>query len=101
MLNVFNIYHAVGPEKFTETEDQIRIYVGHVEASSLEMAFNKSQNLEFSWNINDPCRSTSIGDVIESNNKFYMVCATCFKELVEAAEDHATDSVELYDYSAE
>lgn len=101
MSQPFNIYHAVGPEKFTETEDQIRIYVGHVMTDSLEDAFRLSQNLETSWNPESPCRSTSVGDVIEYNNKFFMVCGNGFRELLEPEEDHAAYTADLYDYSAE
>ena len=90
-MKVFNIYHAVGPDKFTETEDQIRIYAGHVEAMSLEQAFIRSQNLEFYWNAESPCRSTSIGDVIETNGKFHMVCSTGFRLLVEEQPQNEVD----------
>ena len=101
MLQVFNIYHAIGPEKFTETEEQIRMYVGHVMAESLEHAYTVSQNASESWNESNPCRSTSVGDAIEINNKFFMVSGIGFKELIEPAEDHASYTVDLYDYSAE
>lgn len=99
-MEVFNIYHAVGPERFTETKDQIRLYVGHVEANSLEMAYRLSQNMEWPWNINSPCRSTSIGDLIECNNKFHMVCSFGFKELF-FEEEQVSVASDLYDCSAE
>lgn len=81
MKQIYNIYHAIGPEKFTESQDQIRIYVGHVEANSLNQAYALTQNLEWPWNINSPCRSTSVGDVIECDGKFYMVAGIGFIEV--------------------
>lgn len=79
---IYNIYHAEGPNKFFEVEDQPRFYVGHVEANSLQMAYTKSQNFEWPWNVDKPCRSTSVGDAIELNGKFYMVCGVGFKEIL-------------------
>jgi hypothetical protein len=99
-MKLFSIYQAVGPEKFTETEDQIRIYVGHVEANSFEMAYRKSQNTDIPWNFHNPCRSTSVGDVIECDGKFHMVSGMGFKELVFEEEQDAVSS-DLYDVSAE
>lgn len=86
-MNVYNIYHAAGQDKFQEIENQIRIYAGHVEANSLEMAYAKSQNIDIPWNHYSPCRSTSIGDIIEINGEYHMVCSFGFKLLVEPEDD--------------
>ena len=56
-------------------------YVGHVEADSLEHAYTLSQNLEETWNKNEPCRSTSIGDVIRFKNDLFLVHDFGFKKL--------------------
>lgn len=96
-MNVYNIYHAAGPDRFQEIEDQIRIYAGHVEATSLEMAFRESQNFEFHWNSDSPCRSTSVGDVIELNNKFYMVCNTGFRLILDEEEEEPVYEPDPYD----
>ena len=77
----FHIYHSTGEDRFQEVENQPRIYAGFVEANSLEKAFIQSQNDENVWNTANPCRSTSVGDVIESDEGFYMVCGMGFRLL--------------------
>lgn len=93
-MNQFHIYHSteVG-KRFTETENQKRVYVGFIEANSLEEAFLKSQNgiLMETWNILNPCRSTSVGDVIQDDLGFYMVCNMGFKKLDDAPEPNIPD----------
>lgn len=64
-----------------EVEDQERIHIGFVYTDSLENAFKLSQNLDNVWNTMDPCRSTSVGDVIECREGFYMVCSSGFRLL--------------------
>lgn len=80
-MKKYNIYHADGSAVFTETEKQHRQLVGSVMAHSLEDAFYLSNNLGKSWNELTPTRSTSIGDVIESDEGFFMVCGVGFKLL--------------------
>jgi len=75
----FHIHHATGPLKFTETKSQPRKYVGFVNATSLDEAFKKSQNLDEEWNPG--VRSTSVGDVIQDDDKFYLVKGIGFEEL--------------------
>lgn len=94
MKQIYNIYHAIGPEKFTESQDQIRIYVGHVEANSLNQAYALTQNHEWPWNVNAPCRSTSVGDVIECDGKFYMVAGIGFIEV--GTEEPADEDIQYY-----
>ena len=79
----FHIYHSTGKDRFQEVENQPRIYSGFVEANSLEKAFIQSQNQGDGdiWNAVNPCRSTSVGDVIESDEGFYMVCGMGFRLL--------------------
>lgn len=77
MKQIYNIYHAEHPT-FDESFEGNRIYVGSVEANSLEQAYAKSQNIEWPWNIDKPCRSTSIGDVIQCEDQFHMVAGVGF-----------------------
>jgi hypothetical protein len=61
---LFQILHAVGPDRFTEKEGQERIHAGFIRAKSPEDAYYRSQNgVCPAWD--DKCqRSTSVGDVI-------------------------------------
>ena len=92
-MTKYHIHHATGVYAFKEVEDQPREHVGFVKADSLEDAFKLSQNDRRTngeeeqlnndvWNPAHPCRSTSVGDVIQDNDKFFMVCGTGFKELI-------------------
>ncbi len=86
-MKQYHIFHATSPLRFTETEIQPREYAGFVYANSIEHAFILSQNNENVWNTANPCRSTSVGDVIQENDKFFMVCGQSFKELIEPEEE--------------
>lgn len=78
----YHIHLAVGPRMFTETDSQPRDYAGFVEANSLEDAFAKSQNTGLEhWNPYQPCRSSSVGDVIQDETGFYMILGTGFRHL--------------------
>lgn len=79
-MTQFHIYHSIGKDKFQEVENQPRQYVGFVEADSLEKAFEYAQNDHVDWAMNG-VRSTSVGDVIQSDEGFYMVCGIGFKLL--------------------
>jgi len=76
----YHIYHAVKPI-FEAVESQPRQYVGYVEADTLNEAFALSQNFDKSWNPYNPCRSTSVGDVIHATDGFHLVCGNGFKKL--------------------
>ena len=89
-MKQYHIFHTIIQSRFPERKIQARKYAGFVNATSLEEAFQLSQNFELPWNIYTPCRSTSVGDVIQDDNKFYMVCGTGFEELIEPKEDLAT-----------
>lgn len=93
IVRQFHIFHSIQPGvMFTETEIQPREYASFVVAHNLEEAFKLSQN-EFNkdWSTeHKPLRSTSVGDVIQDGDKFFMVCSTGFKELIEPEEDPAT-----------
>lgn len=80
-MEQYHIYHATGKNKFTEVVEQPREYAGYVFANSLEEAFVNAQNIDDEWNPTNPCRSTSVGDVIQADDGFYMVCSTGFKLL--------------------
>lgn len=86
-MRTFHIFHAVCPE-FTEALDQHRQYVGSVTAESVEQAFVRSQNLERHWNQQKPCRSTSIGDIIQEEGQDidYLVAGIGFKVLIDCHE---------------
>ncbi len=78
----YHIHHSTANGKFQEIEKQPREYAGFVEADSLEEAYMKSQNSSETWNPTNPCRSTSVGDVIQGDNGFHMVCGIGFKQLI-------------------
>ena len=67
----FLIWHCINP-KFTEEVFQLREVVGSVEATTINEAFFYSQNIDDSW-LNSDIRSTSVGDVIQDREKFYLV----------------------------
>jgi len=77
----YHIYHSTGKDRFSEVVDQPRIYAGFVEASSLEDAYALSQNIDQPWNPTNPCRSTSVGDVIQSDEGFFFVKGFGFDNL--------------------
>lgn len=79
-MTQFHIYHSIGKDRFQEIENQPRRYAGFVEADSLEKAFEYAQNDHVDWAMNE-VRSTSVGDVIESDEGFYMVCGMGFRLL--------------------
>ena len=88
-MQQFHIFHSTGSNKFQEVEKQPREYVGFVYANSIEHAFRLSQNDENVWNTANPCRSTSVGDVIQSDEGFYMVCGIGFKLLDETSKNES------------
>jgi len=88
-MKQYHIFHAISPLRFTETEIQPREYAGFVQANSIEKAFEYAQNDHIDWAMNE-VRSTSVGDVIQDDDKFFMVCGIGFKELVQPEEDLAT-----------
>ena len=62
--------------------DQPRKHVGFVNAKNLESAFEKTQNLTKDWNEANPCRSVSIGDVLQDPaGRAHMVMPTGFKQI--------------------
>jgi hypothetical protein len=76
----FEIYHVTNP-KFKDAPIQDRKHVGSVTADTLEEAFVLSQNFMNPWNKDQPCRSTSVGDVIERAGVKYVVCGNGFKQI--------------------
>lgn len=79
-MQEYSIYHAVNPT-FDEEFIQERALVGTVQAESLEDAYRLSQNFDSNWNEQNPCRSTSVGDVIRGTEGFFVVAGIGFKEL--------------------
>lgn len=82
----YHIFHSTGENKFKEIEVQPREYAGFVEADSLEKAFEYAQNDHVDWAMNE-VRSTSVGDVIQSDEGFYMVCGLGFKLLDDTSKN--------------
>ena len=41
------------------------------------------------WNATNPCRSTSVGDVIQSDEGFYMVCGIGFRLLDDTSKNES------------
>jgi hypothetical protein len=80
-MEQFHIYHSNGINKFKEVENQTRHYAGCVEAGSIEEAYMLSQNQDKVWNTLNPCRSTSVGDILQSDEGFYMVTGMGFRLL--------------------
>lgn len=83
-MQQYHIHHSVDRIKmFTPEVNQKREYVGFVEAESLDDAFHKSQNLDrdINWNPTNPKRSTSVGDIIQDNEGFYLVEDVGFRKL--------------------
>lgn len=92
-MTQFHIYLSTGKDKFQEVENQSREYVGYVKAESLEKALEYAQNGHVdsagdNWDINE-VRSTSVGDVIEADDGFYMVCSMGFKLLDKTSKNDA------------
>jgi hypothetical protein len=82
-MRQYHIYHCTTELAFTEKQTQPRTYAGYVDADSLETAYQKSQNLTEPWNTVFPCRSTSVGDVIQGEDGFYMVSGVGFTKLTD------------------
>lgn len=79
-LNIYHIFLSVDNSKlFTEEEFQLRKYAATVIAKDLEDAFKKAQNDFNPDYAKNNQRSCSIGDLIQDNEGFYMVCASGFK----------------------
>lgn len=91
----YHIYHATSSKRFTEERVQPRSYVGFVETNTLYDAFVKSQNFDEHWNPTNPCRSTSVGDVIQGEGPegegFYMVKGLGYELLSDNIEKMQTD----------
>lgn len=85
-MKTYHIFHAVHPS-FEEVVDQHRKYVGSVIAESLDEAYTKSQNFDRYWNREKPCRSTSIGDVIQEDDVDFMVAGIGFTMIVRNHEN--------------
>ena len=77
----YHIHHSTGDKRFTEAEIQPREYAGFVYAKSLGDAYARSQNWEQPWNEANPCRSTSVGDIIQDDADFHLVMNMGFKKL--------------------
>jgi hypothetical protein len=92
-MKQYHIFHTIIQSRFPERKIQARKYVGFVNADSLEEAFVESQNTEEHWNPTNPCRSTSIGDIIQDDNEFYLVCSMGF-ELLEEPQDEREPELE-------
>jgi len=81
MEKTYKIYHPIDGIntdcKITNSEYQL---AGVVKAGSLEQAFIFSQEFSTQWTSKN-LRSTSVGDVITDNHKYYMVKNIGFREV--------------------
>lgn len=79
-MELYKIYHATSEARFSEVLEQDRKLVGTVEANCLEDAYQASQNIGHNWNELSPCRSSSIGDAIQSpEGNVYVVMGMGFE----------------------
>ena len=91
-MKTYHVFHVVDAQlKFTAEVNQERTYVGNVEAVSLNDAFMKTQNIE--GNEEWPRRSTSVGDLIQVDDQYYLVKGIGFEaidilDLVPAAQSN-------------
>jgi hypothetical protein len=92
-MKTYRIWHATGENRFMPVADQPREFVGTVEAESLDDAFRMSQNFVLHWNLENPCRSTSVGDVIEDETGFHMVCGMGFQTLSDMSQNESEQTV--------
>lgn len=74
-----NLVDVVGVYK--ETKNVARKYVGSVEAYTLNGAFIASQNDNSDWEKLGQ-RSTSVGDIIQDEDGFHLVCNIGFETLL-------------------
>ena len=87
----FNIFHAIKGNFFADNLPKESYQkVASVEASSLDDAYAKTQNIDSAWVNNDgvttflgQCRSTSVGDIIYNTDEKqgYMVDNFGFKKV--------------------
>lgn len=97
----FTIWHATNTrDSFFYSKDRkiysakhaIRAYLdgdytkaGEIECGNIDVAWALSQNTEDAWNKEAPCRSTSVGDIIEFDDvhgtNLYIVAPCGFDEL--------------------
>jgi len=92
-----SIYHKASPDfrAYTTPFDANNftcVGVLHTSLSgddALEYAYCKTQNIDGPWNPSSPCRSTSVGDVLELDGKHYVVAPIGFTMLPDPS-DHAT-----------
>jgi len=77
--NLYHIFLSVETDKmFTEEEYQVRRYAATVIASDLEDAFRQAQQENPDY-AEKRVRSCAVGDLIQDQEGFYMVCASGFK----------------------
>lgn len=88
----FRVWFATGPDRFTDKLDQQREVVGYVEANSLEHAFMQTQNIGRNWCEDKPLRSSSVGDVFESDQGFFMINGTGFTLLETMSKNESEQS---------
>lgn len=64
-MSKWTIYHTLTFDtSVSGIVNQERIAVGEVEADCISQAFRNFNNIEDTWNKENPCRSTSVGDAI-------------------------------------
>lgn len=89
-----NVYHnkgflALQFKKVSEIPKENLTKVAEVSINDLETAFELTNHIEHNWThnkgvtplVSEP-RSTSVGDVLEIEKKFYIVAASGFEEII-------------------
>lgn len=77
---LFILHHIIGALPAAPTGHEPKKYAGFVSATSVEEAFKASQHIDGSeWDPGE--RSTSVGDIIQDDDKFWLVEGTGFKYL--------------------
>ena len=57
------------------------VLVGEIPTDDLNVAWRESQNIDEVWNVENPCRSSSVGDVFVLSGVKYVVESVGFKIL--------------------
>ncbi len=102
-MNV-TIYHQTSPNfrPYTEQFDRDKFTsVGVLSTDlsgddALEAIYCRTQNLSAPWNPNAPCRSTSVGDVMEIEGEYYSVAPCGFTRLPQSTNMASSKGFVIY-----
>jgi hypothetical protein len=88
----YKIVSKAAPESCIKAwKEQKYVSVASITTDSLDKAYERTNNIDQSWVKNNGvtvdqvydngCRSTSMGDILEYKNKFYLVSSIGFTEI--------------------